>query len=256
MMSASDCFFRESTAGSDYPSLKPDNTYTLEWTQNADGWVRFEFMEEDKGFPDDGCGFMQSGDSRRTHYGNAGTHSIDFTMPDLCGDTSLYCSSTECSGGTYPEFYILVEWDTTLGTSIAQSATFRLLEDYGTSPTTTTLAPSSNPVVFERSSADGNAELRISCTDCAITAAADLHVLVRTTNTDPFDESWSWGDFSLDLNVDVEARAWAAYERTIEQKLMILTCPIGVRACSQTHSNRHVNFTDAFACVSVPSHAR
>ena len=241
VMSASNCFFRErnSTAGSDYPSLKPDNTYTLEWTQDWNGAVLFEFMEMDPFAPDDSCGYMQWEGSRRTHDGYADqTNEIQFTMPDLCGES--YCPG-QCSSGTYPEFYIRVEYDSTLGTNIAQSATFRLLEDYGTSPTTTTLAPSSNPVVFERSSADGNAGLRISCTDCAITAAADLHVLVRTTNTNPFDESWSWGDFSLDLNVDVEARAWAAYERTIEQKLMSLTCPIGVRASSQTHSNRHVH---------------
>ena len=55
---------------------------------------------------------------------------------------------------------------------------------------------------------------------------ADIHVLIRTTNTDPFAESWAWGDLSLVGKVDINANASARYSQTIgPKKILGLICP-------------------------------
>lgn len=68
--------------------------------------------------------------------------------------------------------------------------------------------------------------IKVECRDCKVKMKADIHVLIRTTNTDPFAESWAWGDLSLVGKVDINANASARYSQTIgPKKILGLICP-------------------------------
>ena len=104
------CMFRQ--GGYDYDSLRAGASYTLQWNQNSNGVVRIQFYEDDwRGA--DYCGRL--GGEGSTVQGQAGMNSLDFTMPDLCDEDAGYCQthspSNACGLGTFPEFYIKIEYN-------------------------------------------------------------------------------------------------------------------------------------------------
>lgn len=56
------------------------------------------------------------------------------------------------------------------------------------------------------SSPTGGIEITTSAT---LTASADAHVLIRTSNSNPFEEAWSYGTVTFRYTFDFLARAWA-----------------------------------------------
>ena len=56
----------------------------------------------------------------------------------------------------------------------------------------------------------------IECKDCYLSGSADVHVLVRVDQYNPFAESWSWGSVDIDGNIDLTAKAWLNVERYFE----------------------------------------
>ena len=65
----------------------------------------------------------------------------------------------------------------------------------------------------------------IRCTDCHVQGEAEVHVLMRTTSYNPFDETWSWGNVSMEGAVDVDAEArWNMSAQLPYQQLMPRAC--------------------------------
>ena len=238
-------------SGGEYPSLKPGALYKLKWTQEDNDYqVRVKFWEVDTGF-DDGCGELP--DLVPITPASVSTKEYIFTMPDLCGDSSYCADRFDaCGAGSFPEFNIRLEYVgrscLMCNSNIGSTRPFRLLRtynfDYGY-----TLRPSSNPLKFEcfdpavtsgagqsgsnssglglscndeGAESDGSLDdsswatttaIKIECIDCKVKLKADVHVLIRTTNLDPFAETWSWGDVSLVGKVDVTANLSATAER-------------------------------------------
>ena len=59
------------------------------------------------------------------------------------------------------------------------------------------------PEGVDRIDVGGNAiNFKLACYDCHIHGRADVHVLFRTGQYSPFEETWSWGDV-CGINVDV-----------------------------------------------------
>ena len=50
---------------------------------------------------------------------------------------------------------------------------------------------------------------------CYVSGTGNIHVLLRTTNINPFDETWTWGNLNLIGHVDVEVQAYLSGTRTI-----------------------------------------
>jgi hypothetical protein len=59
-----------------------------------------------------------------------------------------------------------------------------------------------------------SAGMYLACSDCYVSGTADAHVLFRVDQYNPFAESWSWADVSLDAKIDLEARAWLNMQKS------------------------------------------
>ncbi len=63
------------------------------------------------------------------------------------------------------------------------------------------------------------------CTNCSLSLFADAHVLVRTGDTHPLKEMWSFANTSMDLRLHFALKAWASYTwATPEWELFVGTC--------------------------------
>ena len=217
-MDAADCYWGVSADddnGDVQVSLKAGNTYTLKWaSQTNESNVRVSIYESDAVSTDDYClDLVQAGSwvSNRLYSGALADspNTFTFTLPDLL---SLPCGEDH----SFPEFYFRIETES--GCHRGGWGEFRLLRPIEHSGSFTMQVPSnyrfeaSNNVDGGYGHASSSAGGHIACNDCHITATADVHVLMRTTNVNPLDEVWAWGDLSLLANVDVEISAEVAVD--------------------------------------------
>ena len=80
--------------------------------------------------------------------------------------------------------------------------------------------------------APANTDISVKCKSCGITGQGNLHVLVRTSETNPFQEAWAWGDVSLDASVKVVAEAktdlkWESQDIAILEPLCLTGICVG-----------------------------
>jgi len=157
--------------------------------------------------------------SNQAHSGSLSSspNSFEFQMPDL---RALSCSNDFLGGFPEFQFRIRTEGDCHRGTWGA----FKLLQKEDTGSQTFSL---NVPAQYELGGA--SAGLRVSCANCYASGTGGVHVLVRTTNYNPFDETWSWGSLNLRGNVDVEAEAYVSASRTLDPvQVLSLGCVPGL----------------------------
>jgi hypothetical protein len=54
--------------------------------------------------------------------------------------------------------------------------------------------------------------IEFGCENCVLQATGDIHMLIRTTNFNPFEETWITGDIELNTFVNLFARAFAQFK--------------------------------------------
>ena len=122
-----------------------------------------------------------------------------FTMPDLrehdCADDGWF--------GGFPEFIFRIQ--TQSECHRGQWGVFRFISDWSDKigPGPFTVRPSPSVISFGNQYSGAS----LTCNDCSMTGSADVHVLIRVDQYNPFAESWSWADSTLEANVDLTARA-------------------------------------------------
>ena len=148
---------------------------------------------------------------------------LTFQMPNL---RELRCAQDFLGG--YPEFQfrIRTEGDCHRGTSF----TFRLLQDNQTNGYDTfSLDVPAEYEMGPYGNAGLNTGLRVKCVDCHIDGTGDVHVLLRTTDYNPFDETWTWGDLSsLTFAANVEVEAYFAGSLTHSRTVLDKACIPGL----------------------------
>ena len=156
-------------------------------------------------------------DSQRyTGRSGATPNVMRFRMPDL---TTMSCADDFFGA---PEFFFEIK--TPSGCHRGAFGTFVQMYDKDIS-NSVSLGPTGSSTVNFGNEAMGAS---VTCTDCGISVAADMHVLVRVDDLNPFAESWSWGSLSLEANVDLVAEAWVFQEVTFNRTVVDITCPPSV----------------------------
>jgi len=201
MNSRSNCFWGQD--GTTHPSLKVGNTYKLIWEISTTSTTAQIEVWEDNDYMDSKCVAFP------TFTATTGTNSKDVLITDF---RELDCAQSDWG---FNEFYLYIKTDA--GEEF-QSTKFRLLFDKGLN--NENLPDLSTPLKFGGESWG----LELTCTDCHIGGEADVHILVRTTETNPFDESWSWGDIDIDGQVAMSAQAWLGYEKTFGSEPQLDVC--------------------------------
>ena len=69
------------------------------------------------------------------------------------------------------------------------------------------------------------AGVELRCRDCGVFSTASTHMLIRTSDTNPFEEAWVWGNVSITALIDFMARGWL--ELTYESQVF----PLVSRLC-------------------------
>ena len=87
---------------------------------------------------------------------------------------------------------------------------FRILSDNTIDSSYTLSAPSPWSGQF----GDETLGATITAKQLSVGLTSDLHMLVRTTDFNPADEVWLWGDLSLNALIDVEAEAFTSLSGT------------------------------------------
>ena len=214
------CFWRASSSGSTL-ALKVGNTYTLRWTSAAsDPNVEIFVQESDGSWGSTHCADLDLSHwiSNQAYSGNIANspNSFSFTMPDL---RSMSCSNDFLGG--FPEFQFRIQTQSECHRGYWGEFVLLLKEDTGSQSYTMQVPPS-----FSLGSSTAGAQ--ITCTNCQVTGTGDVHVLVRTSSYDPFDETWTWGSLSMTGSVDVTAQAWFSrawnFPNTGVQSVFGLTC--------------------------------
>ena len=201
------------------PALKVGNQYTLTWSGSSASIASEHevevYIRETDVFDDDHCltiNDMNTGKDRNPY----ARGSIQFTMPDL---RNLDCYN-DGGGSSFPEFHFHIQTVDDLSTSwnsysISACHTgklhFTVLYDVDVQVDSSLQADGTASMKLEPPTNDpfgsSSAEVSLTCNDCFVSGTADVHVLVRVDQHNPFAESWSWGDVTLDAKIDFTARA-------------------------------------------------
>lgn len=64
-----------------------------------------------------------------------------------------------------------------------------------------------NTIKFKSEDNANSGSLEIDCVDCYVSGSADVHIIARTGQINPFQETWSWGTLDIEVGVSVVARA-------------------------------------------------
>ena len=211
------CYFKTYTSRGSMFALKPGNTYTLRWTSPNDDPVEIFVQESDGGWGSTHCYDMtQHWIPSQQYSGSAcdSPNSYTFTMPDL----SNHPCANDFLGGA-PEFQFKIQ---TKDHGCHRGYWGEFVQLYNLDPTGGfELAPSSSSLTF----GDSSAGLSLKCTNCHVSGSADAHVLVRVDQYNPFAESWTWADVTLEAAIDFEAQAWA-YGTRSWQEATSLVCAV------------------------------
>ena len=205
----SSCYWRK--PNSNELALKVGNDYKVKWKGPvSDDKVRIGIYEKDGGWSSTFC--MRSELLDNTHHTgsmSSSPNSFTFTMADL---KNYPCAN---DGGSFPEFVFRVwtESDCHRGESDFQ---FTIMYDKDIT-SQLSLRPSSSPKYTYGSAS-------FECSDCHVGGTADAHVLVRVDQLNPFAESWTWGDITLEGNVDFTARASSSVTKCWHSTVASLAC--------------------------------
>ena len=193
-----DCYWKTGST----PALKVGNQYRLEWSSRDDdissqATVEISIGETDQ-FDNDHCLVL-------THGVAFSDNAYEFTMPNL---HDLDCA-VDGRGTSFPEYHFKIQ--TGDACHLGQSADFTLLYDFDVQVDSSLQADGTASMKLEPPTNDpfgsSSAEVSLTCNDCFVSGTADVHVLVRVDQHNPFAESWSWGDVTLDAKIDLDARA-------------------------------------------------
>ena len=167
----SDCFYSD--------ALMVGNTYSLHFNSDVSQKVRVEIWEDDLYF-DDRCNYQL-----RTI--KSGENAIKIQIPDLtdCGD---FASS--------PEYYIKI-----IGTGCDMWQTGKFRSTWGNEvdekyvniqvPSSLSYGKSTTGKItnYEECSINATSNVEFTCDDCSVTGKSSVHVVMRATNFNPFEET-------------------------------------------------------------------
>ena len=176
-------------------SYKAGNLMQVRWrTQSSDSWVRLTIRERGNYVSRDATCYTKR--LRNTPEDNY----YDLILPDLLSND---CARFDPLSGGFPEFYIWIETDDGkhVNRNCKELPLFRMLSETDTADGFTLSAPPS----FQFG--DDTLGVQIGCLECRVTGEADVHILMRTSGSNPADEVWAWGEMALEAVVDIGFRA-------------------------------------------------
>jgi hypothetical protein len=166
--------------------------------------AKITVYEDDEWTSDDYCGSLGS------KYITSGWNEIEIEWKDY----------SDCNDfGTNPEYYIKIV-DEDDDCNAVQTGTFRVAwgarhDEVNVNfkvPSTVSFGTSTTGSIAsnEDCSIDASSNIDFTCTDCSISGKSSVHVVIRTTNVNPFAETWIWGNVEnlvVDMKLAIEARA-------------------------------------------------
>ena len=214
-MESTTCYWREEYTN--VIALKVGNTYNLRWRSSATNPnVDIHIVQRGFVWGSTPCVDLSPGSSlpNQAFSGSvpSSPNSFTFQMPNLRASGAA-CADAFQSG--FPEFQITI-FTPQGGCHRSymklnnQITSFRLVQNTATGSRTFSL---NVPAQYELG--DASAGLRVKCASCHASGTGDIHVLLRTSAYNPFDETWSWGSLSMTGNVNVEAQAYVSTSRTL-----------------------------------------
>ena len=246
---ANDCYFEKpSSEYKSFKSFRAGNCYKLRMTFNSgpkswdddDGWwdddggnpnepknVEIKFWEHDPWYDPTGDDWCLTYTLRSV---STDTHEVFLCMPHLNSGLCRWQPTKAIAERSFHEYKIEVV--TTRGNHHGYSEVFRLLyekEEYTELVSFPSPGNRHSKWEWTRGNGDTSLGLRVQCMDCHMSIGAEVHVLVRTTDYNPFEETWSWGKLGLEANLQIEAEAWLAWTPSpAEQTLVPEVCALCV----------------------------
>ncbi|KAL3904994.1 MAG: hypothetical protein SGPRY_011078, partial [Prymnesium sp.] len=171
-------------------------------------YSKINITKEDPGESKTHCVDLHSQISNQVYSGLASSspNSLTFEMPDL---GVLQCVKDSLS---LLEFQLVVS---TIDDCHIKALDFQLLVKEENDSQSFSLN-----VPAELELGDESKGLRVECKDCYARGTGDVHVLVRTSSGNPFEETWTWGSVSLNAIVDVDIQAYVTSLQSIRSFLV------------------------------------
>jgi len=258
---ANDCYFEKPS--DEYKSFRAGNRYKLvmtfpsgveSWDDDNGGvgtwWNGLEWMDDDDDSSDDNHNQPRKVDIKfwehdpewydvtgddwcltyTTRVTRTTSHEVYFNMPDLNSGRCSWQPTKAIAERSFHEYKIEVV--TNRGKHHGYSEVFRLLYEKEVSTELVSFpSPGNRHSKWEwtQGSGDTSLGLRVQCMDCHMSIGAEVHVLVRTSDWNPFEETWSWGKLGLEANLQIEAEAWLSWTPSpAEQSLVDEVCALCV----------------------------
>ena len=201
---ADDCFY-----GTDGSAFMVGNTYKLTFNSPVEQRVYINYVEQDAGMlygsSKSTCGSMQwstNGQTSAYFPAKAGANTIKFEFPDLSGRPCMQnewsprirlevANKENCYFGASP--YYTIAW----GNKFSGTIAFPVPASVNFGKSRTGKVPSGKTCNIPAQSS-----IDFTCKDCSVKGSSDVHVVIKTTDKNPFAESWIWGDVK-DLTMDM-----------------------------------------------------